>query len=66
MAEHILMQKGAATMNVPAEKVKAYLANGWIEIGRQAIKAEVVHHKPPIIKSRPIAAADSSAEVEED
>ena len=32
MSEHALMKKGEATMNVPPDKVQAYLADGWTVI----------------------------------
>jgi hypothetical protein len=32
--ELVLMEKGPATMNVPPDKVQAYLNNGWTITGR--------------------------------
>lgn len=46
--EMALMKKGEATMNVPAAKVPAFVADGWIEISRTVIAAEV---KQPAVKA---------------
>ena len=37
MAEHVLMEKGPATMNVPPDKVQAYLDDGWTITDRKSV-----------------------------
>ncbi len=54
MAELVLMEKGPASMNVPAEKVQAYLADGWKEISRKAVPDEPV--KPKVKDPAPVDA----------
>lgn len=46
--EIVLMEKDQATMNVPAAKAAEYLAQGWKEISRTVIAAEV---KQPAVKA---------------
>jgi len=37
MAEHVLMEKGPATMNVPPDKVEEYMADGWTVVTRPPV-----------------------------
>jgi hypothetical protein len=41
MAIRVLIEKGPASMFIPGELVQEYLAQGWVEISREVIDAEV-------------------------
>lgn len=53
MAEIVVMEKGAAQMNVPVAKLAKFLADGWKEIRRYAVEAEPA----PVVAATPPAPA---------
>jgi hypothetical protein len=61
MAEMVLMEKDGSRMNVPDAKVQEYLANGWIEISRYGVEAEVKQRTVATAVPKPIAGASGKA-----
>lgn len=53
MADMIVMEKGAAQMNVPVAKLAKFLADGWTEIRRYTVEAEPA----PVVAATPPAPA---------
>ena len=60
MADLVLMEKGPATMNVPADKVSDWEAQGWVVIKRPAetiIPKAVDVDEPKASESKPRASS---------
>ncbi len=51
--EVVVMKRGEATMNVPADKVQSWLDEGWIEISRYVVE------EPTVSASKPDTESDS-------
>lgn len=52
MRELVLMNRGAESMNVPSEKVQAYLDEGWKEVSRKPL--DPVAAKTDAAESAPV------------
>ncbi len=67
MRELVLMARGAEQMNVPVEKVQAYLDEGWREISRsqpqpvapvEPVAVETVTESAPVAPVAPASKKD--------
>lgn len=54
MNELVLMTRGSESMNVPSEKVQAYLDEGWTELSRtplEPVSVETVTESMPAVSA---------------
>lgn len=65
MADLVLMEKGAEQMNVPSAKVDLFLQNGWKEISRKPMPAELTQvHDAPIPETELVERKTADVKVE--